>query len=250
MTSNSERYHFADFTRDQYRALLQEAKKHYSFTTYTEFSSKERHILWRHDVDFSMHCAARLAEIERAEGVTATYFLHLHSEFYNLLEPEVFEKVNAILEMGHQIGVHFDPHFYKAHTIGEIERWLKFECNFLQELFARDIKVFSFHNTDPFILSCQAATYGGLINTYATQFQKEVGYVSDSYGIWRYRRLKDVLEKAEECSLQVLTHPEYWTTELLSPKEKVMRCIDGRADGLKIRYETFLREREREFIDW
>ena len=59
------------------------------FTTKT----KSPHILWRHDVDFSIHRASSLAKIENELGVKATYFLKLHSEFYNLFEKSIFEKV-------------------------------------------------------------------------------------------------------------------------------------------------------------
>ena len=52
-----------------------------------------------------------LAKIENELGVKATYFLKLHSEFYNLFEKSIFEKVLKIIEFGHNIGLHFEHHY-------------------------------------------------------------------------------------------------------------------------------------------
>ena len=45
--------------------------------------SKERQIIWRHDIDMSVHRAYSLAKLERGLGVKSTFFILPHSEFYN-----------------------------------------------------------------------------------------------------------------------------------------------------------------------
>jgi hypothetical protein len=91
---------------------------------------------------------------------------------------------------------------------------------------------------------------GGMLNVYSSYFQKNVPYVSDSNGYWRFKRLKEVLTSATEPCLQVLTHPEWWQEKLMSPKEKVWRCIDGRAESTKALYLKNLAEAGRQVIDW
>lgn len=248
--SNRIKYNFDDFTHASYRAYLKKAKENYVFRFYSDFSKEERFVLWRHDVDFSVHSAYELAKIENEESIKATYFLHLHNEFYNLFEKEIVVLVNEIIKMGHQIGIHFDTHFYNIQKENEIESTLIFEKNIIEKLFNIKVFAFSFHNTTPFILSCTRESYGNLINTYSAFFQNKIAYCSDSNGFWRYRRLHGVLDAASDRQLQVLTHPAWWTKEVLSPKERIWRCIDGRAENTKRWYDHIIISNGRENIDW
>ena len=58
----------------------------------------------RHDIDFSPAAALRLAEMEAARGVRATYFLLLNTFYYNLLSPEHTDVPRRIAELGHEVG--------------------------------------------------------------------------------------------------------------------------------------------------
>ncbi len=247
---NAERYHFADFTRENYRDLLRIARQTYTFRTYTDFNREERFILWRHDVDCSMHAARKLAQIDADERIVATYFLSLHSELYNLLEREITECVRDILTAGQEIGLHFSADYYGITCREQLDRWLRYEAGILENIFGREIRVFSFHNPTPFAMGCREWQSAGLINTYAEFFQTQVGYCSDSNGYWRVRRLADVLREGRDERLQVLTHPEWWQHAAMSPRQRVHRCIDGRAENAKRWYDRMLREAERGNVDW
>jgi hypothetical protein len=247
---NSERYHFSDFTRANYRHLLRLAQQTYTFRMYTDFNRDERFILWRHDVDFSVHAARKLAQIEVEEGVRATYFLNLHSEFYNLLELEITDCVRDIMELGHTIGLHFDSRYYRNQNEEELEYSLKQEKMFLEEFFGHEICVFSFHNPTPLTMGYSQWKLAGLINTSAEYFRSHVAYCSDSNGYWRFRRLYDILSEAKDERLQVLTHPEWWQEKVMSPRERVHRCINGRAEKTNELYELILIESGRKNLDW
>ena len=250
MLSHADLYHFADFTRENYRRLLRLARQTYIFRTYTDFSPEERFVLWRHDVDFSAHAARRLAELEANEGVLATYFLYLHSEFYNLLEREVADCVRDIIGFGHPIGLHFDAGFSDVQSQEQLEADLRREKRILEEVFEREVSAFSFHiPTDP-AHRCRAFRYAGLINTGAEYFQAHVGYCSDSNGYWRVRRLEDVLRQGSDRCLQVLTHPEWWQDAVMSPRQRLERCIDGRANKMRAWYQRTVEEHGRPNLDW
>jgi hypothetical protein len=225
----AERYHFADFTRENYRRLVRLAKEKYVFRTYGSFDKSERFVLWRHDVDFSMQAARRLARIESEEGVRATYFINIHSEFYNAFEREVSACVRDIVGMGHDLGVHFDATYYGVSSEAPLDDLIAREGRILAETFESPPFAVAFHNPTIFGLGHQAWSYGGLVNTYAKYFQAEVGYCSDSNGYWRHRRLEDVLRTASDPRLQVLTHDAWWQDEPMSPLARVERCIVGRA---------------------
>ena len=247
--TNQEKYNFEDFTIEHYRALIKKIKERYKFSFYHNFDKNIKFVLWRHDIDFSPQRALRCAQIEKEEGVKATYFLHLHSEFYNFFEKGIFDIIKQIISLGHQIGVHFDIHFYNIKTEEDIIKNLEYEKKLLENLFDIEVKSFSFHNTDAFIMSCQKWQYAGLINSYASYFQKEVTYCSDSNGYWRYKRMMDVVNEDHSC-LHLLTHCEWWTEEIMSPWQKIERAINGRASFCKENYIDILSKHNNLNIDW
>jgi hypothetical protein len=245
-----DKYNFSDFTVDHYSKLLLLAKKRYNFIFFNEINKQQSFILWRHDIDFSIHRAYRLAQIESELGIKSTYFIHLHNEYYNIFEKEISLLVKKIISLGHQIGLHFDTHYYNIENESELNSKLLFEAKLIKKLFDINVKVFSFHNTTQFTMSCQNWKYAGLINTYANFFQKNVEYCSDSNGYWRYNRLYDILSVSTSNQLQILTHPEWWQEEVMSPWERIKHCIDGRSFKNKKQYQDHLRKFNMKNIDW
>jgi peptidoglycan/xylan/chitin deacetylase (PgdA/CDA1 family) len=238
----AERFHFADFTRANYRRLVRLAREKYPVRTFSSFDRNERFILWRHDVDFSMHAALRLARIEAEEGVKATYFINIHSEFYNAFERDVSDRVRDIIALGHELGVHFDATYYDVKSEAALDDLIAREARMLADTFGRPPAAVAFHNPTIFGLECDAWSYGGLVNTYARYFRTEVGYCSDSNGYWRHRRLEDVLNAASDPRLQVLTHDGWWQDEPMAPLARVERCIAGRAEKTRELYRELFRQ--------
>jgi hypothetical protein len=243
-------YHFEDFTEENYRKLLRLCKQNYSFISYNQYRSEGKNVMWRHDIDLSVHRAMRLAEIEMEEGVKAIYFLHLHSEFYNALEKDVAECIFKIIEYGHSIGVHFDPNFYAlTNQSSKLEYYLKMEKQLMEDIFQKEINVFSFHNPDVGNwLQVDREQIAGMINTYSAYIRDKYAYCSDSNGYWRFKRLEDVLSRAEDDKLQILTHPGWWVPTIMSPRERVSRCIEGRAEKQHKGYDNLLSEMGRKNV--
>ena len=237
-------YHISDFTEVSYRELLNLAQSSsYSFITYDAYRRSGKNLLWRHDVDLSVHRARSLAQIEDEAQVVATYFFNPHSEFYNLLEKEIFNLVQEIKEIGHPIGLHFDAGFYgvQVEDYAYLEACLREEKVWLEKLLHTSIGALSFHNPEVGnLLALQQEEICGMVNSYSGYLHENYGYCSDSNGYWRFRRLREVLETGQEPRLQVLTHPGWWTPEPMSPRDRVSRCIDGRARKQHDTYDLFL----------
>jgi hypothetical protein len=246
---NNIKYHFADFTLNEYAGLIDLAKENYNFKSYIDFNLNSRDVLWRHDIDMSPEMALEMAKIEFSKKVKATYFILLHSDFYNLLNPYNYKIIKNIITLGHDIGLHFDPFFFNIDSESQLDAKIVFEKEILEKIFEIKINVFSFHNNTPFTLSCEKESYGGLINTYSKRF-KSVPYCSDSNGYWRFKRLKDVLSEATEFNLHILTHEIWWQKEIMSPKEKVQRCVDLSSQAILDTYNKALPRLNLKNIDW
>lgn len=244
---DSLRYRFDDFTEAAYRGLLRSSRKRFSFERFGS-RSEAPHVLWRHDVDLSMHRACRLACIEAEEGVLATYFVLLRSEFYNLLEKPVLEKLGQIVALGHDIGLHFDAGYYGPGAQA-LETGLAWEKKLLEDLLHRPVAAFSFHDPAPDIFDkFPMDVLAGMTNVYGASVRSRYHYCSDSNGYWRHERLHDLLEAGSEPRLHVLTHPEWWVPEPMSPRERVRRCIEGRSACVYSKYVESLSLSGRENI--
>lgn len=227
------RYSIEDFTIESYVSFIRLAKERgYEFTSYDKIDTEKKQVLWRHDLDLSVKTAHRIAIEEAMEGIQANYFLLLHSPFYNLLDSYNSSLIKEIIDLGHHIGLHFDSHYYNISNAGELNNHLESEKNLLESLFKKEIKVFSFHLNNSFTLNCKEWQYNGLINTYADFFQSKAEYCSDSYGLWRFKRIPDFIAEAQSNTIQVLTHPEWWVHPASMPKERIQRIIEDHSNDL------------------
>ena len=187
---------FAEFTEHGFRQLLKRLKSGgYRFARYGEANTNP-HVLWRHDIDFSMHRAARLASIEQEEGAQATYFLNPHSGFYNLLEPSITALARRIGEAGHDLALHFDDSSYgvKKWSADQLVEAIAKEHGLLEAIVERPVKAVSWHNPEQSnLLDFAGETVGGLVNSYSERLQRDYVYASDSNGYWRFKPMAEII---------------------------------------------------------
>ena len=233
---------FADFTEAAYRDLLAALKAgNYQFARFGD-GGADRHVLWRHDVDFSVHRAVRVAEIEGDQGLVATYFLNPRSIFYNLLEPGMSTLVRRIVTAGHEIGLHFDG---QAQTVTRwmaetLEEAVIRERKLIETILDIPVRTISWHNPDlSNLLHFQSETIGGLINSYSARLRRDYVYGSDSNGYWRFKPMGELITEGH-ARLHLLTHPEWWTPEPLPPSARIDRAIIGRAHANRRDYDSLL----------
>lgn len=262
-----ERYYFDDFTISNYMKLIDIARSDFSFIKFREIEEIDESlncVLWRHDIDFSPHRALALAKIEYKKNVQSTFFVWLHSLMYHFFEREVVEIFKRILEMGHDIGLHFDSGYYGFLNETQLQAKLSFEKEILEKAIGQSINVFSYHDPGSEFLEYGNYTIeqlsdmyphyfepeiAGMINTYSDYLRKNFYYCSDSNGFWRFERLEDILTEKVYERLHVLTHPEWWQDRPMPPRQRIHRCIDGRADNVKFSYDELLQNFGRLNID-
>ena len=249
MNDNASKYNFKDFTLEEYEILLKQLLETHNFSFFNDFETKLNPVIWRHDVDFSLINSLKLAKIESKLNIKSTFFLWLHSDYYNLLDKFSTEIVKEIISLGHQVGIHFDSEYYSIRDEEEIEKCLILEKNSFRDYFNVDVKVFSFHNNTEFTLSCLNDTYAGLINVYSESIKSKFKYCSDSNGIWKYERLKNFIALNSKTPIQVLTHPVWWTEDVKSPKDKIKMLLESNQKSTFNYYVNAVHHFGREIID-
>jgi hypothetical protein len=238
----SSDWNFEDFTEASYREVVAAALGRYAFEPFGTRAAAP-HVLWRHDVDYSVHRAAALARLEADLGARATYFVSLHSDLYNVLEPAVHERLNEIAALGHWIGVHFDAGFSADGTLDERAAW---EARVLGEALDVPVRAVSLHN--PSVSGTEGLDVeelGGMVHAGARSLRERYAYVSDSNGYWRFERLSEVIATGEHERMHILTHPEWWQEQPMSPRDRILRCIEGRSAASEATYDALLSDNQR-----
>ena len=220
---------YNQFTENSYRAIVKQAASKYLFVTYG-YEGSELHAIWRHDVDFSLNRALKLAQIEADLGVTSTFFILLRSEYYNPLEINASSVLKKILGLGHKIGLHINLAAYPGViTDGQLTAAIQFEAGILEKAFDTSISEFTFHDPNPQNELFNSYRIGEYVNASASYFRTEYTYASDSNGYWRFKSIPTVIQEETGQNLCILTHPVWWTPSAQSPFERVKRSITGRA---------------------
>tara|TARA_B110000238_G_scaffold14954_1_gene14600 strand:+ start:4435 stop:5559 length:1125 start_codon:yes stop_codon:yes gene_type:complete len=237
-----------DFTTENYKQLINFISKNYSPIFFDEYDPEKenKYVLLRHDIDISLSNSLVLAKIEYHFGMKSTFFVNIHSEFYNFFEKGSIACLKEILKLGHSIGIHFDSTFWNLKDEVQLIKNLSFEKALIDEALEIKINVFSFHNPTEFVLSFKEDKYAGLINTYSNRFMNDFKYCSDSNGHWRHERMFDVVKSLDYDKLHLLTHPGWWTLKIKYPREKIYTAIYERAQFTLNDYDQNLVNSKRE----
>ena len=183
--------------------------KGYEFIAFDELvPGREEQVILRHDIDFDTGAALRMAEMEAMLGIRSTYFFLLGSRMYNVLHPADAANVKAIRDMGHVVSLHFDASLYI-----DIRAGLDHEIGIFQACFDREVKIISFHRPGQGLVEQGDLSRLGVENTYQAKYFKDIKYMSDSTGAWRYGHPCSTPE-IEQCrNIQLLIHPIWWIYE-------------------------------------
>ena len=92
------------FSYEDYRQIIEIIKETgRQELTYQNALGKERFILMRHDVEYSVERAYELARVENSMDFTSTYFFQWTNNTYNILSRKNMDLIKDMHERGHQI---------------------------------------------------------------------------------------------------------------------------------------------------
>lgn len=218
-----------EFSYDGYKNLISLLQKNnYSFASYYNYKKFDKCVIMRHDIDSSLDKAVSLAELEQNLGVRSTYFVLISSPFYNIISREARRKINAILNAGHEIGLHFDESNYDQQyykMVGGVEKALLKEVELMQNILQMGIKSVSMHRPSKKTLE---ANYDlpGIVNSYGKEFFCEFKYISDSRGCWR-EDVNNIILTGGYKRLHILTHALLYDHKEKNIKETIMEFIEN-----------------------
>ncbi len=192
------------FKYSEYRRFLQELKSQASVKSFSQWEG-ENCFLLRHDVDLSLQLALDLAKIENEENVNATFFILTSCRTYNCLSNPSKILIRQIQDLGHEIGLHFDPSIYPD---GNLEKEMKFEAQVLERIIGEKITSISLHNPS---VHNQWPEFEGYFNAYDKKIFGNDRYLSDSRMDFRGKNPFEFIKNVKDRPIQVLTHPMHYT---------------------------------------
>ncbi|CAM3268568.1 hypothetical protein FITA111629_13770 [Filibacter tadaridae] len=214
-----------EFTNKYYIHLLRVLnEKGYEFCSYHNNDENEKSVILRHDVDFTIEKALDMAIIENKMGVKSTYFVLLSTDFYNIFSKKSFELLEKIMLLGHEIGLHFDEKRYDINTVDDIKKYIESEASILSKLLHKQIQVISMHRPSKLVLE-NDIKFDKLVNSYSSNFFKNMKYVSDSRMNWRENPI-ELIESGNYQKLHILTHPFWYSSENETMEYKLLNFLN------------------------
>lgn len=206
------------FSYDDYKEIIRIIKSTGLQTDYEHALSRDKFIIMRHDVEYSVERAYELAKVEESMDFVSNYFFQWTNNSYNILSKRNMDMIKDMHERGHNIGLHFALNGLT--DMEQVRKRIVQEINILSEMFGFKITQFSVHRPSKDVLR-ENIKFPRIINAYQDDFftygenvtedtPVAVKYLSDANHIWRYGYpdRKNILENDK---VQILTHPFAWT---------------------------------------
>jgi hypothetical protein len=215
------------FTSTDYQSILDAADTHgYTFGRFTDPEpDPTSYVLYlRHDIDNCIESALLMAELEARSGAASTYLAMVRSDNYNPFTAENVKRLRRILELGHEVGLHFSAEEHDRSALdGDLAGCIQSDARLLEYALASPVRVFSFHN--PTEVTAFTIDVPGLVNAYADRFFAAARYLSESNMEWRHGSPVDVLASREARVLQILVHPLSYRDAFKSDRDVLLWFI-------------------------
>lgn len=205
-----KRYRLPEFSLDKYADLLNRLiGVGYQFQKVNQMCDfpQGKVAYLRHDVDLHISLISEMALTEKNFGISATYFVPLTLHF-NLFYPTNQNILRQLVEMGHEIGLHYDMETYPLDP-EEARRHLDWEVGVLAKVIEQPVHSISMHNPckgqpDPF------REIDEYVHPHDPRYQDNLLYVSDSCRAWCDASLLTCFGPNPPRKLLLNVHPELW----------------------------------------
>jgi len=203
-----------EFSINSYVTLLKQLQKKYTITNITDSIQYNFVIYLRHDIDFTLHGWEIFPVIENLLNIKSTYYIR--TDQYNLLKTENKKRLQTILLLDHEIGLHYNIRNYQQPS------WtIDNDIDLLTTICGQEIKTICMHypsydGNDPYL------DYKHYINPRSKNFPIDK-YISESSRHWYDNSILDLYTKYSKILL--LIHPENWLNGTIKNRSIYYRKI-------------------------
>jgi hypothetical protein len=228
------------FSHEVYSETLERAKSlGYEFPTVSELKSgshsRPRFLLLRHDIDVSPRYALRMAQLEHDLGVRSSYYVLLHSLYYNPAAPSHCDALRTIASMGFEIGLHYETDYFENRGLDPLQGILH-DVAALENIL--QLKIVSVSQHRPASSTFLKQLNEHYVDAYNHDLMRNVRYISDSGHKWRGESLMDILGK--EDRIHALIHPVTWTFADLDMTATYRRASEEITSEIAGSFEEFI----------
>ncbi len=206
------------FSYNEYKNIIKLIQQFLPIKDFADITTKtDKFCVIRHDIEFSMDRAAKLAEVENKLGINTTYTVQLRNNTYNALSEKNIELVHYIKSLGHCIALHQNPPYMSEK---DLKKYVLKDIETLEHYYGFEIDRYAFHRPKqeqlamyldiPNKINC----YGKLYFHYFEDKKPDlnVTYLADSNHKWKYGH-PIALDFSKVSKLQLNTHPFSWTEQ-------------------------------------
>ncbi len=213
MTSQNKNKEFSYF---EYRNIIEHYQpKIKDFSEVTK--DDESFCVLRHDVEFVLERALKMAEIDHEYGIVSSFFIQVMNSAYNPLSIKNKKILKQLRRLGHKVGLHL----YLSHIDEEnpdiLLEELEEQAKILEICINDSVDRFSYHRPPKWVLPIDLSDRTSLINAYSSNYfeyliennlPKKIKYYSDSNHKWSYGH---PLDEEKYSRFQLCIHPDEWT---------------------------------------
>lgn len=195
----------------------------------------------RHDIDYCLESALKMAYLERDMGISASYFFLIDSNNYNVLSTRSSEIILEISRMGHEIALHFDIGMYPEHMI---KNMINLHASILETIISQKICSISYHNPGKIGLSSlskEDLCYG-YFNAYSEKFNSIYYYTSDSLCHFKDINFLNKIEAKTMQNIHLLIHPIWWIIDENARDDKIIRLANNKKDFFMKEYQEVIQQ--------
>lgn len=209
--------------------------------TFREFQSQKCFLI-RHDVDFDLEAALRMALIENEVGVKSTFFVLVNTENYNLFSDKNKKILKQIENLDHEIGLHFDA----SHYSNNFEMHAQKEASILENILSQKVHSIALHNPSTSKHHPKFKTYN---DAYSDKYFYPEIYLSDSRFDFNGKDPFEFIEKIHvDPFLQILLHPIHFSENgeesYVKRFEEIFRDKINALDRVQLQNTKYRSERE------
>ena len=155
------------FSYSDYREIIKIVKESGRACDYKSAIERDRFVIMRHDVEYSVERAYAMSKVEESLDFTSDYFFQWTNNSYNLLSKKNMDMIKDMHERGQEIGLHFAPNGMTDMRL--IRDRIRQEMEMLSNMLGFEVNTFSIHRPSPDVLA-ENIKLTGILNAYQDDF--------------------------------------------------------------------------------